>query len=259
MALKNELGAIAWFSLMTTKFESIGSFYTQLFGWEVTKHEIPGIGDSIQYSATKGKVFAGPVPLEPNTDLSSHWIPYFAVRDVDQASRKVVDHGGTLAHEGFDIPTVGRTAIVVDPGGAPFHIYTPEVTDQDFNVIGGDFGEPCWLELTSNKPKALSSFYQNILPWGLSEIDMGTPDPYIIAKSGENMVCGISPRDPSLPTVAEVWLPYFMVQDIAQSSQQVVALGGKTHMDPKPIQQGIFALVEDPAGARFYLFQDHPK
>ena len=50
---------------------------------------------------------------------------YLAVDDVDAETNKVTGMGGTVIREPFDVPGVGRIAIVMDPGKAVVGIMTP--------------------------------------------------------------------------------------------------------------------------------------
>jgi uncharacterized protein len=49
---------------------------------------------------------------------------YFAVADVDATAARVADLGGTMSVEPFEIPDVGRVAVLADPYGAAFSIMT---------------------------------------------------------------------------------------------------------------------------------------
>jgi predicted enzyme related to lactoylglutathione lyase len=64
----------------------------------------------------KGPMFEG---------VPENWFTYFAVDDVDKMMKKVKDAGGTVIREPWDIPGVGRIAIVKDPNGAVQGWMTP--------------------------------------------------------------------------------------------------------------------------------------
>jgi predicted enzyme related to lactoylglutathione lyase len=49
---------------------------------------------------------------------------YVHVSDVDAAVQKVSASGGKVLHPCFDVPDVGRIAVVQDPGGAVIGIMT---------------------------------------------------------------------------------------------------------------------------------------
>ena len=51
-----------------------------------------------------------------------HWIGYTAVDDVDASVKKATSLGGKVLAPAFDIPKVGRVAVLADPQGAAFAI-----------------------------------------------------------------------------------------------------------------------------------------
>lgn len=57
--------------------------------------------------------------------VPNHWQVYFAVDDADGAASKVSAEGGQVIAEPFDIPSVGRSAVLGDPQGAVFSVLKP--------------------------------------------------------------------------------------------------------------------------------------
>ena len=54
----------------------------------------------------------------------AYWLTYIAVDDVDAATAKVGETGGTVMVEPFDIPDIGRMSVVRDPQGAVLALVT---------------------------------------------------------------------------------------------------------------------------------------
>jgi hypothetical protein len=67
-----------------------------------------------------------PKPPQMPAQIPSYWMPYFQVTNVDAAASKVKELGGTLMVGPNDIPDAGRFAILNDPQGAMFAIFTPK-------------------------------------------------------------------------------------------------------------------------------------
>jgi predicted enzyme related to lactoylglutathione lyase len=61
----------------------------------------------------------------PMPDVPNHWHVYFAVDDADATAAKAAAEGGQIAVEPFDIPSVGRSAVLTDPQGAVFSVLKP--------------------------------------------------------------------------------------------------------------------------------------
>jgi predicted enzyme related to lactoylglutathione lyase len=57
--------------------------------------------------------------------VPEHWMSYLAVDDVDARVKKATAAGAKLMRPAFDIPDVGRIAILTEPGGAGVGWITP--------------------------------------------------------------------------------------------------------------------------------------
>ena len=65
------------------------------------------------------------IPLSPKPGNPAQWIPYLYVDDVDATVKKTTKLRGKIAVLPFEVPTVGRIAVLVDPQGAVFGIIKP--------------------------------------------------------------------------------------------------------------------------------------
>jgi predicted enzyme related to lactoylglutathione lyase len=54
--------------------------------------------------------------------VPNHWHVDFAVDDADATAAKAAAEGGQVVVEPFDIPSVGRCAVLTDPQGATFSV-----------------------------------------------------------------------------------------------------------------------------------------
>ncbi len=70
-----------------------------------------------------GGMMAMPQNMPPH--VPSYWMPYFQVADVDAITNKGEGLGSKIMVGPQDIPNTGRFAILSDPQGAFFAIYTP--------------------------------------------------------------------------------------------------------------------------------------
>jgi hypothetical protein len=97
-------------------------FYTGLFGW---KSE-PFAGT--EYTLfKKGDTAVGGMMKCPKPGLPAHWLAYVTVEDVDATVAKAARLGGKIADGPYDVPEVGRIAVLVDPQGAAIGILKPAV------------------------------------------------------------------------------------------------------------------------------------
>ena len=57
--------------------------------------------------------------------VPNHWHVYFAVDDAEGTVATATAGGGQILAEPFDIPSVGRCAVLTDPQGAVFSVLKP--------------------------------------------------------------------------------------------------------------------------------------
>ena len=122
-----EPGSLCWTELATRDTGAAEAFYTALFGW-VAKH---GPADSpMPYTefSVKGAPGIGMMPMPPQVPsyVPAYWTPYFMVADVNASAVRVSELGGQVIVGPQDIPNAGRFAVVTDPQGAMFSIFTPK-------------------------------------------------------------------------------------------------------------------------------------
>ena len=113
-------GAFHWNELMTRDVQQAKDFYAKTLGW--TYDDMP-MGDMYgTYTIIKSgdKMVGGMFKMDgPMFDgVPQSWFTYVAVDDLDKRLKKVKDAGGKVMREPWDVPGVGRIAIVTDSGGA---------------------------------------------------------------------------------------------------------------------------------------------
>jgi predicted enzyme related to lactoylglutathione lyase len=120
-----EPGALCWSELTSRDTTAAESFYTKLFGW-TPKHSVPGAGMAYTEFSIQGQPSIGmmAMPAQMPPQVPSYWMPYFQVADCDASTAKAGLLGAPLMVGPHDIPQTGRFAILTDPQGAMFALYT---------------------------------------------------------------------------------------------------------------------------------------
>jgi uncharacterized protein len=119
-------GEFHWNELMTRDVERAKQFYQGSIGW--TFEAMPmDKGRTYWCAMHERKPVAGLFTLHaPEFEgVPEGWMPYLAVDDVDKRVEKAVELGATLMRPIFDVPNVGRIAILTEPGGAGVGWMTP--------------------------------------------------------------------------------------------------------------------------------------
>ncbi|GAA4480258.1 VOC family protein [Rhodococcus olei] len=117
----NETGALCWIELRTRDTAAAQAFYTKVFGWTANA------GDGYTQFGVDGQDFGGMMAMGEDfpEGIPPHWALYFGVDDVDASAAKAVELGGIVHVPGTDIPDTGRFAVLTDPQGGAFAIFTP--------------------------------------------------------------------------------------------------------------------------------------
>jgi hypothetical protein len=122
-------GTFCWNELMTRDVGRAKAFYRDAIGWSFEPMPMAG-GRTDWCAMLEGQPVAGIFPLDaPEFDgVPESWMSYLAVDEVDKRVAKAVKAGAKLMKPIFDVPGVGRIAILMEPGGAGVGWMTP-VTD----------------------------------------------------------------------------------------------------------------------------------
>lgn len=121
--LVNETGAVIWNELITGNPDSALAFYEAVVGMTYSTVEM---GPGQPYRLLKaGETEVGGCIEPPMPGVPTHWEVYFAVDNAEDTAAKVTTAGGQILVEPFDIPSVGRCAVLTDPQGAVFSVLKP--------------------------------------------------------------------------------------------------------------------------------------
>ena len=71
----------------------------------------------------KNGMFVGGMMTLPMPGVPPHWLAYVTVENTDASAARVTALGGKVVAPPFDVPNVGRIAVVQDPQGAFFGLF----------------------------------------------------------------------------------------------------------------------------------------
>lgn len=114
----SDQGTFVWNELSTSDVEGAKTFYQTVIGWTV---ESMDMGENGTYHLLKdGDEMRGGLMSNANIpgDPPPNWMGYIGVDDVDGTCERAKAAGGQVLNGPFDIPNVGRMAVLMDPQGA---------------------------------------------------------------------------------------------------------------------------------------------
>jgi predicted enzyme related to lactoylglutathione lyase len=244
-------GRWVWHEMNTTDMGVGSEYYRSLFGWGADEMDMGEFGKYLMLKVGEVPV-VGMGAAQPGAP--SHWLSYLHTSNLEGSVAKVPELGGTLLAPIFEIPRIGRAAVVQDPDGGVFALFQ--------GTEGGgeerDWSAPpamhsvCWVELMAKDPSKVLPFYTGLVDW--SAVPMG-PD-MTVFKKGEAMVASVRQMPPEAAGAPSHWMVYMLVDDVAVSQKRSEALGGVTFKGETEIPgMGRFAVVQDPAGGVFALWK----
>lgn len=251
--MPNAHGSFIWYELLTKDAAAAKAFYDSVVGWNIDAQPAPGGMDYRMINAADGQ--AGGL-MQLNADMLAGgarptWLGYLGVDDVDASVAAVVAAGGQVHLPAFDIPGIGRLAMVADPQGLPFYVMrgaTEGATSTAYQRRG--FGHVAWNELLTPDDAAALVFYEklfNITKAG--SMPMGEMGEYSFIANGDSKgeaVGAVMKAPPGAPTG---WGFYFRVPDITEAQAKVEAGGGKVLQGPMEVPGGEWVLnITDPEG-----------
>jgi uncharacterized protein len=248
-------GRFVWYDLMTSDPDAAVGFYTDLIGWGT--QDWSGGGDHTYTMWTARETPIGGVMRLPEEAAKAgappHWLSYVCVPDVAASAKQAEDLGADTMVPPTDIPTVGRFAVLSDPQGAVFALFSPE-SDAPGHEGPPEEGEFSWHELATTDHEAAFEFYGALFGWEkLDAMDMGEAGMYQMYGRNGIPLGGMFKKPAEVPG-PPAWLYYAKVSDVRPLVEKVKERGGQVLNGPMEVPGGDFIVqCMDPQGAMFAL------
>ena len=226
-------GRFIWHELMTTDTDAAGAFYSKVMPWKTQPSGMPGY--TLWFA---GKTQAGGLMALPGRRAPvPHWLTYIGTPSVDSTLEGVQRLGGKVFKGASDIPNVGRYAVVADPQGAAFALYTPgprlggrrgcgrAAPGELLLARAGDDGRGC----------RASSFYTELFGWekGPGHDMGGDVGIYQLITQGGQQIGGMYKSSERLGTAELADLRH--VADIDKAANAVKGGGGRVLNGPMEV------------------------
>jgi predicted enzyme related to lactoylglutathione lyase len=251
-----EPGSFSWAELATTDSAAAKAFYAALFGWTFEDHPMgPGPDDVYTRIQMEGKDVGALHKMRPEQHAQGvppNWLSYVTVDRADESAKKARDQGGEVLTGPFDVMTLGRMAMIRDPGGAMFAIWQPgeHIGAERINEPGA-LG---WQELWTRDTGKAGKFYTGLFGWRIAPASF---DPnYTEFWRGGRPAGGMTAMPAEMADVPAHWAVYWRVEDCDAAVARALRLGGRALTGPQDIPTvGRFAALADPQGATFSIIQ----
>ena len=256
---RNPHGSYIWYELLTTDAEGAKAFYESIVpGWRFGPPSPEHMGYR-EIKAADGHA-GGAMELDEKMLAGGArpvWLGYVGVDDVDRTVAEVEARGGEVHLPAFDIPGVGRIAMVADPQGNTFYVMRGAIEDASGAFSTEAEGHVNWNELSTPDPVAARAFYGELFGWTSEEfMPMGELGEYrFFAHEGQTIGAVYLPQNEGAAGKKDTgWRYYIRVPSISKAAEAVKANGGVVTMGPHEVPGGDWIITgTDPQGAEFAL------
>jgi uncharacterized protein len=115
-----------------------------------------------------------------------------------------------------------------------------------------------WVDLTTTDVAGAKAFYGGLFGWSADDVPTGDGPDYTMFRIDGHAVAGAGPMDAGMQAggAPPVWVSYVSHHDIDAVAARASEAGGMVFMPPMDVmEEGRLALVQDPTGAVFGLWQ----
>jgi len=253
MSTADVRGRFIWHELLTTDTAGAAAFYPRVVPWRTQPSSMPGYTLWMAGQTQIGGLTA--LPQEAGGP-PPHWLIYVGTPSVDASCLQAQSLGARVLKAPADIPNVGRFAVLSDPQGATFALFTPGGGPPPGpEPLQGGFS---WHELATTDVAGAARFYGELFGWRKGRAhDMGAMGTYQIFEHAGNQAGGMcNVQGPSIPPS---WLSYVHVADSNRAVTAAKATGGRLMHGPIEVPGGSWiALMMDPQGGAFAV-QEAPR
>jgi predicted enzyme related to lactoylglutathione lyase len=246
-------GTFCWTDLATTDPEGAKAFYGELFAWEA--EDMPA-GEAGTYTmmSLDGDYVCGLYDMpgdQRERGVPPNWLSHISVESADAVAARAGELGGAVLAEPFDVLDAGRMALVQDPTGGLVAAWEPRS-----HIGAGRVNDPgclTWNELQTPDPRKASAFYSSLFGWEAEPAEESGETVYVTIRNAGHANGGMMPVQQE--GVPAHWLPYFTVESCESAVVKARESGGKVLAGPMNVGFGEIAVLTDPQGAAFALFE----
>jgi uncharacterized protein len=246
-------GTFCWVGLAASDPDVAKAFYQGLFGWRPQDRVASGIGEftTMRLSSKAVALLYRQTPEARAAKVPPHWTSFISVKDADRAAARVIELGGIVVRDSFEVEDLGRVATVRDPTCAIVSLWEPRT--EPGAEMRDVLGSLAWNELSTTNPERAATFYGELLGWSCDASEG------FIAVQHAGVVIGVireqhaqeRGRPPN-------WLPCFAVDDLDTAERRAMALGGRVlgpAADAPPSFAGRTVRLADPLSADFAAWE----
>jgi len=241
-------GSFCFAELNTADMERDKRFYRGLLGWDV--FDVPTAGGGYSLFRLRGRDVAG---LHLSAKGPHGWLLYAAADDADAVVARARELGASIEAAPFDVPGIGRMAMVRDPAAAAVALW--QAAGHPGARVIDEPGAMHFAELVVHDVASARHFYTGLFGWATAETEVPTGH-YTLFTRGDQIVGGTMAIGADWGPVQPHWQVYFQVADCDAAMRRADELGGSVSFGPLDVPNaGRLAVLTDAGGAVFVVMQ----
>ena len=233
-------GDFIWADLSSIRTNVTRKFYSDLLGWTF---------DDYAASLPSGPVaglFEMPAKFQA-INMPSFWMSYIAVDDVAKTVEIANKIGGKVELGPVPYEGGGEIALIRDPLGAGFTVYTGTMLDSSATGAGAKLGPGLFVSDASK----VTAFYSTLFGWSFKPTTDGAQE---IQHNGKCIAHLYEIPDEAIRGKEQYWAVYFGTSSLADARKKAANLGGEILAETE-IHEGNALIVRDPDGGTFWLLE----
>ena len=157
-------GVPCWVDTNQPDPEGAVTFYGGLFGWEFEDTMPPGSEGMYFVARLRGRDMAAVGSTPDGAPAAAAWNTYIWVESADETAARVLEAGGRILMEPFDVTDAGRMAVLADPEGAVFSVW--QAGSMKGAQVVNEPGSVNFNGLHTRDVEAAKRFYGSVFGWG---------------------------------------------------------------------------------------------
>jgi predicted enzyme related to lactoylglutathione lyase len=271
-------GVPCWVDTSQPNPKAAVDFYGGLFGWEFEDVMPEGAPGEYYIGRIRGGDVAAVGSIPEGAPRMAMWNTYVWVESTDATAAKVLDAGGKVLMEPFDVMDAGRMAVFADPEGAVFCVW--QANKHRGARVVNEHGALNFNALNTRDANGAKPFYHAVFGWQTLTLDSGV-EMWTLPGYGDHLerdnpglrkqveefgahpgfidvVATINPIADE-PDVPPHWSVTFGTDDADATAETAARLGGRVVMPPFDAPWVRMTVLADPQGAFFVASQFVPE
>jgi hypothetical protein len=271
-------GVPCWIDTSQPDPEAAVAFYGGLFGWEFENVLPTDSGAKYFIARIRGGDVAAVGSPPAGGPPMAMWNTYIWVEDTQETASKVLDAGGQVVTEPFDVMESGRMAVFTDPEGAAICAW--QAKEHKGAQVVNEHGALNFNGLNTRDPEGAKAFYGSVFGW--QTLDLGGSEMWTLPGYGDflersdpglrermaeggapegfvDVVATLNPIGDDQPDVPPHWSVTFGVDDADEAASKAEELGAQVILPPTDAPWVRMTVVSDPQGATFVASQFVPE